>query len=131
MRSLPYRSWSKRKPENTSQKSSVLSFYLNLEQLGPQFPSDKKPISLIVIGDSVENAFLIRNFRRRNQPFQINPTRNIPRLWVDDCDSLFMPNVCVYLTFDVLELVELLNRVLVINYIDCSRHLKCIGRKKS
>jgi hypothetical protein len=72
----------------------------------PHFSGDEEPVSVRVVGDSVQYVVWTLIFQILNA-LQVNPRRDLTGLDVNNGDPLFSPNVRVDSAFYVLKLVEL------------------------
>src|ERR1700687_5192646 len=86
-------------------RSSLSGHDFYLEELRPQLAGHKQPILHAIIGNPVQHGLGVESVHGRHQTSQIDPASNASRLWRNSSDSIRVPDVCVNLTTNVLELV--------------------------
>ena len=65
----------------------------DIEDARPQFASDKQPLSIRIVGDSVQHGARFEVIDRAQKALQINPADHLTALRRDPGDSISLPHV--------------------------------------
>ena len=83
------------------------NFYF--KDLGPLLPGDEEAVTLGVVGDPVQYGFLVDSLIVRQQAGEIDPGNHVSVVRIDARDPVRVPDVCVDLSLDEFQLVQLVD----------------------
>ena len=83
----------------------------DLEQFRPFFARDKESVSLWIVGDAIQDRVRIGQSTFVNNSTQINPAKNLAGTRGNSDDLVCLPNVCIDLSGQIFEFIEVLNRL--------------------
>src|SRR5947209_138601 len=98
---------------NSRQVAYVLRLFLlqlDLEKFRPELAGHEESVALLVVGDAVQDGFLVRDIAGFEQPRHVNPAVDAPGLWVNAYDAVVVPDVREDFALDVFEFVDLFER---------------------
>src|ERR1700677_4729078 len=101
------------------------NFYL--KDLGPLLPGDEEAVTLGVVSDPVEHGFRVDPLIAGQQAGEIDPGNHVSVLGIDARDQVCVPDICVDLTLDKFQLVQLVDDPGPVLHHDVMRFFEAVG----